>query len=135
VAQKKSDRSPEQLRPLIEADHPQLSVRRQCQLLGLSRSTLYYEAAAETPENLRLIGAARPGVHGAPVPGEPAADHPLTAEFEEQMVKLVREYKGDGEFLSVHHPDKPNARDDAPDATALALMGAKGDSLGEIPFI
>jgi putative transposase len=40
---------------LIEADHPQLSMRRQCQLLGLSRSTFYYEAAAETPENLRLM--------------------------------------------------------------------------------
>src|SRR5436190_19648803 len=30
---KKSDRSPEQLRPLVEADRPQLSVRRQCELL------------------------------------------------------------------------------------------------------
>jgi putative transposase len=44
------------LRPLIEAGHPQLSVRRQCELLGLSRSALYYEAAAETAENLRLMG-------------------------------------------------------------------------------
>jgi len=32
-----------------------LSVRRQCALLGLSRSSLYYEAAAETAENLRLM--------------------------------------------------------------------------------
>jgi putative transposase len=30
-------------------------VRRQCQLLGLSRSSLYYEPAAETAENLRLM--------------------------------------------------------------------------------
>jgi putative transposase len=52
---KKSDRSPERLRPLIEADHPELSVRRQCDLLGLSRSSLYDEAAAETAENLRLM--------------------------------------------------------------------------------
>src|SRR5262249_15738915 len=52
---KKSDRPPERLRLLIEADHPQLSVRRQCQLLGLSRSSLYYEAAAQTVENLRLM--------------------------------------------------------------------------------
>ncbi len=43
------------MRPLIEADHPQLSVRRQCQLLGLSRSSLYYEPASERPENLRLM--------------------------------------------------------------------------------
>jgi putative transposase len=46
---------PEQLRPLVEPDHPDLSVRRQCELLGLSRASLYYEPAAETPENLRLM--------------------------------------------------------------------------------
>lgn len=30
-------------------------MRRQCQLLGLGRSSLYYEAAAETADNLRLM--------------------------------------------------------------------------------
>jgi len=30
-------------------------VRRQCELLGLARSSLYYEPAAETAENLRLM--------------------------------------------------------------------------------
>jgi putative transposase len=52
---KKSERSPERLRPLIEAEHAELSVRRQCALLGLSRSSLYYQPAAETAENLRLM--------------------------------------------------------------------------------
>jgi putative transposase len=42
-------------RSLVEADHPHLSVRRQCQLLGLNRSTLYYDPAPETQENLRLM--------------------------------------------------------------------------------
>jgi putative transposase len=56
VAQKKrSARSPEQLRPLVEADHPQWSVRRQGELLGLSRSRRDYQPAAETPDNLRLM--------------------------------------------------------------------------------
>jgi putative transposase len=32
-----------------------LSVRRQCELLGLNRSSLYYEPAAETADNLRLM--------------------------------------------------------------------------------
>jgi putative transposase len=32
-----------------------LSVRRQCELLGLSRSSLYYEPAGETLEDLRLM--------------------------------------------------------------------------------
>ncbi len=31
-----------------------MSVRRQCELRGLSRSSLYYEAAVGTEENLRL---------------------------------------------------------------------------------
>jgi putative transposase len=43
------------LRPLVEPGHPQLSVRRQCQLLGLNRSSLYYEPAGATAENLRLM--------------------------------------------------------------------------------
>jgi putative transposase len=40
---------------LIEPDHDQLSVRRQCELLGLNRSTLYYQPAAESEENLALM--------------------------------------------------------------------------------
>jgi putative transposase len=47
--------SVEQQRALIEVDHPQLSVRRQCALLGLARSTLYYQPAPETAENLKLM--------------------------------------------------------------------------------
>jgi putative transposase len=40
---------------LIEVGGSGLSVRRQCELLGLSRSSLYYEPAAEPAENLRLM--------------------------------------------------------------------------------
>jgi putative transposase len=32
-----------------------LSVRRQCELIGLSRSTMYYQAAPESEENLQLM--------------------------------------------------------------------------------
>src|SRR3954471_2408703 len=52
---KKLPPSAEDRRPLVEVDHPELSVRRQCELLGLNRSTLYYEAMGETAENLRLM--------------------------------------------------------------------------------
>jgi putative transposase len=41
---------------LVEVNHPELSVRRQCELLGLNRSTFYYEPAQESPEDLRLMG-------------------------------------------------------------------------------
>jgi putative transposase len=42
-------------RQLIDREDPTLSVRRQCALLGLNRSGLYYEPVEETAENLRLM--------------------------------------------------------------------------------
>jgi hypothetical protein len=62
------------------------------------------------------------------------ADHPLAGEFEKQMVALIRDYKGDGEYMSVHHPDEPDAKDDAPDATGVALLAAADGGIGEILF-
>jgi putative transposase len=40
---------------LIEPEHPQLSIARQCDLLGLPRSTYYYRAHGESAENLLLM--------------------------------------------------------------------------------
>jgi putative transposase len=40
---------------LIEKDHPQLSVVRQCNLLQVSRSGLYYQPVPENEDNLRLM--------------------------------------------------------------------------------
>ena len=40
---------------LVEPGHPNLSVLRQCELLGLPRSTYYYVAQGETSENLSLM--------------------------------------------------------------------------------
>jgi len=39
----------------VEKDHPELSIRRQCELLGLNRSGLYYEPVGESEENLLLM--------------------------------------------------------------------------------
>jgi putative transposase len=39
----------------VEPGHPQLSLRHQCELLGLNRSTWYYEPAQESPENLPVM--------------------------------------------------------------------------------
>ena len=39
----------------VEAGHPRLSVARQCKLLSISRSTLYYEAKGESPLNQKLM--------------------------------------------------------------------------------
>jgi putative transposase len=42
-------------RGLIEADRDNPCVSRQCELIGLSRSSYYYEPAPETPGNLELM--------------------------------------------------------------------------------
>jgi putative transposase len=47
--------SVEQKRALIEPAHPQLSIRRQCALLGLARSTLYDQPLGASAENLQLM--------------------------------------------------------------------------------
>jgi len=40
---------------MIEPEHPALSVRRQCELLDLARSGLYYEPRGESQKNLQLM--------------------------------------------------------------------------------
>ncbi len=40
---------------LIEPGHSELSVRRQCELLDVNRSTYYYVPATESPLNLELM--------------------------------------------------------------------------------
>ena len=42
-------------RQLVEPDPAPISVRRQCQLLGLNRASYYYQAASESPLNLKLM--------------------------------------------------------------------------------
>jgi putative transposase len=42
-------------RPLIEPSNDHLSVRRQCELLDINRSSFYLPPAAESEENLRLM--------------------------------------------------------------------------------
>ena len=40
---------------MIEPTHDALSLRRQCELLGLARGSWYYEPAGETKQNLKLM--------------------------------------------------------------------------------
>jgi putative transposase len=45
----------ERRRQMIEPDHPQLSVVRQCELVSISRSGFYHRPAGETALNLELM--------------------------------------------------------------------------------
>lgn len=39
----------------MEHEHPEISLRRQCELLGVNRSGLYYQPRGESQENLQLM--------------------------------------------------------------------------------
>jgi putative transposase len=47
--------STDELRARVDWGHPDLSIRRQCELLGVNRSVLYYEPVGESEENLQLM--------------------------------------------------------------------------------
>ena len=46
---------PDAKRELIEPEHPQISIARQCALLGLPRATYYYQVQEESLEHLQLM--------------------------------------------------------------------------------
>lgn len=43
-------------RLMIKPNHPELSIRRRCDLIGLNRSTFYWQPASESTLNLALMG-------------------------------------------------------------------------------
>jgi putative transposase len=45
----------EEKRALIEPEHPTISLARQCELVGLARSSYYYQPVPESEENLLLM--------------------------------------------------------------------------------
>jgi putative transposase len=75
---------------LIEVGDPALSVRRQCELLGLSRSSLYYEPVGETAENLRLMRLIDEQYTACPVYGSRRMTEWLAERGEEVNRKRVR---------------------------------------------
>jgi putative transposase len=52
---KSRDWTVDQKRQMIEPAHREISIRRQCELLGLNPSTLYYQPKQEDPFNERLM--------------------------------------------------------------------------------
>ena len=48
--------SPGRRRRVVDREHPKLSTVRQCALLGVSLSNIYYRAKAASEEDLSLVG-------------------------------------------------------------------------------
>ena len=75
---------------MIDVGHPALSVRRQCELLGLSRSSLYYEPAVSPAENLRLMRKIDEQYMACPFYGSRRMTEWLTQQGEEVNRKRVQ---------------------------------------------
>jgi len=56
-------------RGLVEPGHAELSIRRQCELLGLNRSSFYHEPAGASADDLRLMGLIDKGYTAHPFYG------------------------------------------------------------------
>ena len=54
-SKKNLDLTLEQKRKAVKPGHKKVSVYRQCELLGLNRSSLYYKTSDETPYNEQLM--------------------------------------------------------------------------------
>ena len=54
-SKKNPDLTPEQKRKAVEPDHDKITICRQCELLGLSRSSLYYKSKGQSEYNERLM--------------------------------------------------------------------------------
>jgi putative transposase len=59
---------------MIDFDHRHLSLRRQCDLIGLNRATLYYQPAGESALNLELMRRIDEQVYPSPFLRKPQDD-------------------------------------------------------------
>ena len=53
---------------MVNREHPALPIMRQCVLLGVSRSSLYYRPKADSPEDLALMREIDRQYLGPPLP-------------------------------------------------------------------
>jgi putative transposase len=75
---------------VLEPDHPQLSITRQCQLLGLARATWYYQPRDESERNLRLLNLLDEQYTRTPFYGVPRMTAWLATQGERVNEKRVR---------------------------------------------
>lgn len=79
---------------MIDPNHGVLSIGRQCELIGLSRSSWYYEAATESAANLRLMRLIDAEYTSRPFKGSRQITKWLRRRGEEVNRKRVRRLMG-----------------------------------------
>lgn len=86
----------EALRACIDPDHPGFPVARQCELIGLSRSTYYYSPIATSDENLLLMRLIDEQFTATPFFGSPRMTrwlerhgHPVNHKKVERLMRVM----------------------------------------------
>ncbi len=77
-------------RAWIEPEHQGLSIQRQCELIGVSRSSYYYRLQGESPENIRLMHTIDETFTRYPFYGVERMTASLCRQGEQVNVKRVR---------------------------------------------
>ena len=106
---------------MIVRDHPALSLSRQCRLLSLGRSSLYYEPKGESAGTLALMRR---------ISGAPASDSTSRTSSACRGRPCLANRQADRALLAAHGsgasgPDAPHRqRFEAPEHDALAKLRA-----------
>jgi putative transposase len=110
---------------LIDPSSSQLSIRRQCELLGLNRSSFYYEPAKETIENLRLMRRIDEQYLKTPYFGSRRMAIWLAREGEEVNRKRIQRLMGLMGLEAIHPGPRTTVRDPDHKVYPYLLRGVK----------
>jgi len=110
----------------VDVGHPDLSLRRQCELLGLSRASLYYAPVGEEAEDLAAILPIEQAVHFVQPPDQrlgPLSQHLSAQEPPEvgarPQVRLPGLVRNDVQVVATVLSTDPS---DDPDLILVDLM-------------
>jgi putative transposase len=110
---------------LIDSSSSQLSIRRQCELLGLNRSSYYYEPAQETIENLRLMRRIDEQYLKTPYFGSRRMAIVLASEGEEVNRKRIRRLMDLMGLEAIHPGPRTTVRNPDHKVDPYLLRGVK----------
>ncbi len=110
---------------MIDSSSSQLSIRRQCELLGLNRSSYYYEPAKETIENLQLMRRIDEQYLKTPFFGSRRMAIVLTGEGEGVNRKRIRRLMGLMDLEAIHPGPRTTVRNRDHKVDPYLLRGMK----------
>jgi len=110
---------------LVEPNNSQLSIRRQCELLGLNRASYYHEPATETIENLQLMRRIDEQYLKTPFFGSRRMAIVLANEGEEVNRKRVKRLMGLMGLETIHPGPRTTVRNPDHKVYPYLLRGVK----------